>query len=208
MRKCISYPLERENGRDKSSIKFKNREYSISLLKVVIQSLMGIVMLLCLFQSGNAQLWNPLDVVPKPNSQFTGNESQIQNLEKQENRTGEGVGEKVSRIIGDKDNSTSASAGLYGVGDLAEKSYKKIPNQSSILEQTLNPRPDKPTGTNHKSESGENISSINRQAIANSTRDLMTMQEEKSNTSEQCKANNATEMSKSVSHCGAMSLMQ
>ena len=49
----------------------------------------------------------------------------LQNLEKEENRTVERVGEKVTRIIVDKDNSTSVSAGVCGVGDLAEKSYKK-----------------------------------------------------------------------------------
>jgi hypothetical protein len=68
-----------------------------------------------------------------------------QNYEKQENRTDEDINEKVSSAAVDKDNSSSASKGLYGVQELSERSYKKTLNESSKLEQTLEPQLDKPT---------------------------------------------------------------
>jgi hypothetical protein len=122
-------------------------------------------MISCLFQTGNAQLWNPLETVPEPNSQSPGIGSSTikstQNYEKQENDTGEKVGENI-----------------------------------------VSPR----SSNNSKSEM--NIYSMNRQSIPNSTNDTNTMEEEKRDTAEHCKASNASETSKSVSHCGAMGVMQ
>ncbi len=63
----------------------------MSVLKTAILFLLGLSVVSCLFQAGNAQIWNPLETVPKPNSQSTDNESE-------RNGTGEGVNESESSI--------------------------------------------------------------------------------------------------------------
>jgi hypothetical protein len=62
----------------------------MSILKTAILFLLGSSMVSCLFQAGNAQIWNPLETVPKPNSQSTDNGSERN-----------GTGEEVERDIDD-----------------------------------------------------------------------------------------------------------
>lgn len=70
-KRCTSDNMERQDERGMSPIRFKNRGYNMSVLKTAILFLLGLSVASCLFQAGNAQIWNTLETVPKPNSQST-----------------------------------------------------------------------------------------------------------------------------------------